>query len=66
MLGRNHTAPGESNPRAHENRFDWFLWLAWPPGSYNPQVRRVFLADIAALVCLVLGAIALGYLRREG
>jgi hypothetical protein len=32
-----------------------FLWLAWSVGGYNAQVGRVFIADIVALVCLVLG-----------
>ena len=39
-----------------------FLWLAWSVGGYNPQIARVFTADIIALVCLVIGiaAYALG------
>lgn len=32
-----------------------FLWLAWSVGNYNTQVGRVLVADIAALVCLVVG-----------
>jgi hypothetical protein len=35
-----------------------FLWLAWSVGGYNVQVGRVFIADIVALVCLVLGFVA--------
>lgn len=36
-----------------------FLWLAWSVGGYNAQVGRVFAADVVALVCLVIGAVAL-------
>jgi len=43
-----------------------FLWLAWPAGSQSAEIRRVFLADVVALVCLVLGAAAFAYMRREG
>ena len=35
-----------------------FLWLAWSVGGYNVQVGRVFSADVVALGCLVIGAIA--------
>lgn len=35
-----------------------FLWLARPAGGYNAQVRRVFVADIVALVSLLVGAVA--------
>lgn len=35
-----------------------FLWLAWSVGDYNAQVARVFAADIVALVCLIVGAVA--------
>jgi len=40
-----------------------FLWLAWAVGGYNAQVGRVFAADVVALVCLVVGAVALAYGR---
>lgn len=40
-----------------------FLWLAWSVGGYNAQVGRVFIADIVALVCLLVGAAGLGLLR---
>ncbi len=33
-----------------------FLLLAWSSGGYNPQVGRVVMADIVALVALVIGA----------
>lgn len=35
-----------------------FLWLAWSVGGYNAQVARVFMADIVALACLIVGAAA--------
>lgn len=41
-----------------------FLYLAWSVGSYNAQIGRVFIADVVALVCLVVGAAAHFYLRR--
>jgi hypothetical protein len=43
-----------------------FLYLAWSVGSYNAQIARVFAADVVALVCLVIGAAAHGYLLRRG
>lgn len=43
-----------------------FLYLAWSVGGYNAQVGRVFLADIVALVCLVVGGLAHAVLRRKG
>ncbi len=41
-----------------------FLYLAWSVGSYNAQIGRVFIADVVAFVCLVVGAAAYFYLRR--
>ena len=35
-----------------------YLLLAWSVGDYNVQLARVFTADIVALVCLVMGAVA--------
>jgi len=35
-----------------------FLYLAWSTGGYNAQLSRVFTADIVALVCLIVGAVA--------
>lgn len=35
-----------------------FLYLAWAVGGYNVQVARVFVADLVALACLVIGGIA--------
>ena len=43
-----------------------FLWLAWSVGGYNAQVARVVMADIVALVCLVVGAVAHVYLQYRG
>lgn len=43
-----------------------FLYLAWSVGNYNPQVGRVFAADVIALICLVIGVIAYVYVQREG
>lgn len=43
-----------------------FLWLAWSVGGYNAQVARVFMADIVALVCLIVGVAAHIYLRSRG
>ena len=38
-----------------------FLFLAWSVGNYNAQIGRVFVADVVALVCLVIGVAARGY-----
>ena len=35
-----------------------FLWLTWRVGGYNVQVARVFFADLVALGCLAIGAMA--------
>ncbi len=43
-----------------------FLWLAWSVGGYNAQVARVFMADIIALVCLIIGAGAHAYVQSRG
>lgn len=37
-----------------------FLALAWSTGGTNAQVARVVTADVVALVCLVVGAVAYG------
>ena len=34
-----------------------FLWLAWQEGGINAPVRRVVIADIVALVCVVVAAV---------
>lgn len=36
-----------------------FLWLAWSVGGYNAQLSRVFVADVVALVCLLVAAVGL-------
>ena len=41
-----------------------FLWLAWSVGGYNAQVARVFMADIVALACLIIGVAAHVYAPR--
>ena len=43
-----------------------FLWLAWAVGGYNSQVARVVMADVVALVCLVVGAAGHVYLLYRG
>jgi RsiW-degrading membrane proteinase PrsW (M82 family) len=42
-----------------------FLFLAWSVGGYNSQIKRVFVADLVALVCLVIGLIADIYFKRK-
>jgi hypothetical protein len=41
-----------------------FLYLAWSVGGYNVRIGRVVIADVVALLCLLVGAAALWYLRR--
>jgi len=40
-----------------------FLWLAYSTGQYNKQVATVLVADVIALVCLIIGAVAF-FMRR--
>lgn len=35
-----------------------FLWLAWSVGGCNERLRRVVLADVLALACLIVGSVA--------
>jgi hypothetical protein len=35
-----------------------FLWLAWAVGSYNGAIGRVVVADLVALVCLLVAILA--------
>ncbi|MFC7409809.1 phosphopantetheine adenylyltransferase [Hydrogenophaga atypica] len=42
-----------------------FLYLAWSVGGYNEQVGRVFIADVVALGCLVVGGVVHAVLQRE-
>lgn len=32
-----------------------FLWVAWMVGGYNDSVRRVLIADVVALIALLVG-----------
>ena len=41
-----------------------FLWIAWSVGEYNVQIARVFTADLVALFCLSIGAVANFYINR--
>jgi len=43
-----------------------FLYLAWSVGTYDAQLGRVFLADVVARVCLVVGAAANVCVSRDG
>jgi hypothetical protein len=45
-----------------------FLYLAWSVGGYNAQINRVFIADIVALVCLIVGVISFVYehMHKQG
>jgi hypothetical protein len=43
-----------------------FLWLAWSVGDYNGQIARVVMADIVALICLIVGAAARLHLQGRG
>ena len=43
-----------------------FLWLARSVGGYNAQVARVVVADVVALICLLIGIAAYVYGRRAG
>jgi hypothetical protein len=42
-----------------------FLVLAWSVGGYNAQVHRVVVADLVALVALVVGGLAYLYARQR-
>lgn len=41
-----------------------FFYLAWSVGGYNAQLGRVFIADVVASVCLVVGVVAHAFLQR--
>ena len=41
-----------------------FLLLAWTTGGFNAQLQRVVVADVLALVCLMVGAGALAWSGR--
>jgi hypothetical protein len=42
-----------------------FLILAWSVGGYNAHLGRVFVADLVALLCLIVGAVAYCLLPRS-
>lgn len=42
-----------------------FLGLAWSVGGYNELIGRVVVADLVALVCLILGSAAYLYVRKS-
>jgi hypothetical protein len=42
-----------------------FLYLAWAVGAYNEQIGRVFVADVVALACLIVGGVVHAFLQRE-
>ena len=42
-----------------------FLCLAWSVGRYNEHVGRVFVADVLAVGCLVVGGVVRAILQRE-
>lgn len=43
-----------------------FLWLSWSVQGYNELLGRVVVADIVALICLVLAGGAYAFARRKG
>jgi hypothetical protein len=43
-----------------------FLYLTTSIGGYNAQISRVVIADVVALICLVVGAAAHAYDRSRG
>lgn len=43
-----------------------FLWIAWSVGDYNALVGRVFMADIVALICLIIGVAAHFFAKSRG
>ena len=43
-----------------------FLYIAWSVGGYNSQVARVYMADITALLCLVVAFISYFIVKAKG
>lgn len=43
-----------------------FLWLARAYGACNPQIRRVVVVDLVALICLVAGLAGLLFEKIAG
>jgi len=42
-----------------------FLYIAWSVSGYNEHVGRVFIADVIALGCLIVGGVIHAFLQRE-
>lgn len=40
-----------------------YLWLVWSIGGHNALLARVFVADVVALICLIIGAAAHAWLQ---
>ncbi len=43
-----------------------FLYLAQATGGYNARIGRVFVADLVAAACLLVGLLAYLYVQRKG
>ena len=43
-----------------------FLYIAWSVGDYNSEIGRVFMADVAALICLVIAFAAYLISKSKG
>jgi hypothetical protein len=41
-----------------------FLVVAWQVGGYNAQIGRVVVADLVAVICLVIGSATYAWSRR--
>jgi hypothetical protein len=41
-----------------------FLWIAYSTGGYNVAIGRVVVADLLALLCLIVGAVGYAYGKR--
>jgi hypothetical protein len=42
-----------------------FLWLAWQEGGINAHVQRVVIADLVALVCIVVAGLVHALARAQ-
>jgi hypothetical protein len=42
-----------------------FFVLVWKVGAYNEQIQRVVVADVVAVICLVVGALAYTVMRYQ-
>jgi len=43
-----------------------FLYIAWSVGGYNDQIARVYMADVIALLCLLVAFIGYFILKFKG